>query len=217
MDDPKELKKQQDDYKHELLKKKDYDKEKGKGEAKKPRRMAYREMHYACSCPYMRTCHGDIDSSTCKDCKVRGNVNIDENKPDCTTCLCQCQAGVFTMKDIDKLAAKHGEIVELKARTKQSSSDTRMRESLETIIKSSIHDGIVSLQKLSSEVDNGNGMSAATTVMSHKQFWSDEEMHAAQRTTKKTKLKASGNDVQEFLNASNALKGKRTYRNNLVG
>jgi hypothetical protein len=42
MDDPKELKKQQDDYEHEFSKKKkDYDKVKGNGEAKKPRRMAY--------------------------------------------------------------------------------------------------------------------------------------------------------------------------------
>ncbi len=40
------------------------------------------------------------------------------------------------MKDINKLTAKHGEMVELKTRMKQSSSDTRMRESLETIIKS---------------------------------------------------------------------------------
>jgi hypothetical protein len=48
--------KQQDDYEREFWKKKkDYDKVKGKGEAKKPCRMAYPEMHYACSCPYMRT------------------------------------------------------------------------------------------------------------------------------------------------------------------
>ncbi len=191
---------------------------KGKGVAKKLRHMAYPEMHYACSCPYMRTYRGNIDSFTWKDCKIRGNVNIVYNKPDCTTCMCQCQAGVFRMKDINKLAAKHGEMAELKSRMKQSSSDTQMRESLETIIKSSIHDGIGSLQKLSSEVDNGNVMSAATTVMSRKQFWSEEEMHAAQRTTSLTmKLKASGNVVQDFLNARSALKGKRAYWNNLVG
>ncbi len=71
---------------------------------------------------------------------------------------------------------------------------------------------------LSSEVDNGNIMSAATAVMSCKQFWSEEEVHAAQRTTTlTTKLNASGNDVQEFLNASSALKGKCAYQNNLVG
>jgi len=153
-----------------LKKKKDNDKVNGKGEAKKPRCTAYPEMHYACSCPYMRTYRGDTDSSTCKDCIVRGNVNFVENKPDCTTCMCQCQAGVFTMEDINKLAAKHGEMVELKARMKQSNADTQMREPLETIIKSSIHDGITSLQKLSSEVDDGNVMSAAAVVMSRKQF-----------------------------------------------
>jgi hypothetical protein len=217
MDNPKELKKQQDDYEREFLKKKkDYVKLKGKGEVKKSRHTAYLELHYACSCPYMRTYRGDIDSSTCKDCKVRGNVNVVKNKPDYTTCMCQCQAGVFTIKDINKLAA--GEMVELKARTKQSSSDTRMRESLETIIKSSIHDGIASLQKLPSDVDDGSVMSAAAAVMSCKQYWSEEEMHATQRTTTlTTKLEAFGNDVQEFLNASSALKGKQAYRNNLVG
>jgi hypothetical protein len=110
-------------------------------------------------------------------------------------------------------------MVESKARTKQSSAtDTWTRESLETIIKSSIHDGIASIQKSFSEVDNGNGMSADAAVMSCKQFWSEEEMHVAQRaTTLTTKLKASGNDVQEVFNASSALKGKRTYRNYLVG
>jgi hypothetical protein len=118
----------------------------------------------------------------------------------------------------DKLAAKHGEMVDSKARMKQSSSDTRMRESLETIIKSSIYDGIASFQKSSLEVDDGNVISAAAAVMSFKQFWSEEEIHAAQRTTTlTTKLKASGNDVQEFLNTCIALKGKRAYRINLVG
>jgi hypothetical protein len=65
MDDPKELKKQQDDYEREFLKKKkDYDKVKGKGVAKKQYHMAYLEMHYAYSCPYMRTYRGDIDSKS---------------------------------------------------------------------------------------------------------------------------------------------------------
>jgi hypothetical protein len=115
MYNPKELKKQQEDYERKFLKKKkDYNKVKGKGEAKKPRCMAYPEMHYTCSCPYMRTYRSDIDSSTCTDCEIRGNVNIVENKPDSKTCMCQCQAGVFMMNDINKLAAKHGEMVELK-------------------------------------------------------------------------------------------------------
>jgi len=191
MDDPKEIKKQQNEYERDFLKKvKEYEKTtkgngngKGKGDAKKPRKTGYPEMHYACACPHMRTYRGDIASSTCKDCKARGYVNILENKPDCKTCMCQCQAGVFTMKDIDKLAVKRGERSELKARAKQASSDTRMRESLETIIKSSIQDGIASLKKSSSEVDDDNMMSAAAAFMSRKQFRSEEEMHAAQRAS----------------------------------
>ena len=221
LDDPKEIKKQQNEYERNFLKKvKEYEtmkgNGKGKGDAKKPRKTGYPEMHYACACPHMRTYHGDIASSTCKDCKARGYVSILENKPDCMTCMCQCQAGVFTMKDIDKLAVKRGERAELKARAKQVSSDTRMRESLETIIKSSIQDGIASLKKSSSEVDDDNVMSAAAAFMSRKQFRSEEEMHAAQRaSTLTTKVKASDKDVREILNANSACKGKRAYRNNL--
>jgi hypothetical protein len=164
----------------------------------------------------MRTYPRDIASTTCKDCKARGYVNIVENKPDCRTCMCQCQAGVFTMKDIDKLAVKHGEMTEMKARAKQVSSDTQMRESLETIIKSSIQDGIVSLQNSSLKVGNGNVMSAAAVVMSWQQFWSEEKMHATQRASTLTiKLKASCKDVHGILNASSACKGKRAYQNNL--
>jgi hypothetical protein len=51
------------------------------------------------------------------------------------------------MKDIDKLAVKRGERTEMKARAKQANSDTQMRESLETIVKSSIQKGITSLKK----------------------------------------------------------------------
>ena len=113
MDEPKELQKQWNEFERDFSKKlKEYEKKtkgKGKGEAKKARKTGYPEMHYACACQNMRTYHGDIASSTCKDCKARGYVNIVENKPDCRTCMCQCQAGVFTMKDIDKLAVKRGE------------------------------------------------------------------------------------------------------------
>jgi hypothetical protein len=120
------------------------------------------------------------------------------------------------MKDVDKLVVKRGERTEMKARAKQASSDTRLRESLDTIIKSSIQDGIASLKKSSTEVEDENVMSLAATFMSRKQFRSEEEMHAAQRaSTLTTKLKASGKDVREILNASSACKGKRAYRNNL--
>ena len=79
-------------YERDFLQKvKEYEKTtangKGKGNAKKPRKTGYPEMHYACACPHMRTYRGDIASSTCKDCKARGYVNILENKPDCMTCM----------------------------------------------------------------------------------------------------------------------------------
>jgi len=157
MDDPKEIQKQHNVFERDFLKKqKEYEKTKGKGkgEVKKPWETGYPEMHYACACPHMRTYHGDISSSTCKDCKARRYVNIVENKPVCMTCMCQCQAGVFTMKDVDKLAVKRGERTEMKSRAKQASSNTRLRESLEIIIKSSIQDGIASLKKSSTEVED---------------------------------------------------------------
>jgi hypothetical protein len=85
-----------------------------------------------------------------------------------------------------------------------------MRESLETIVKSSIQKGIASLKKLSTEVDDENVMSAATAFMSCKQFWNEEEMYTGQRASALTiKLKASGKDVRKILNASSECNGKR--------
>ena len=90
LDNPKEIKKQQNEYERNFLKKvKEYEMTKGngkgKGDAKKPRKMGYPEMHYACACPHMRMYRSNIASSTCKDCEARGCVDIVENKPDCTT------------------------------------------------------------------------------------------------------------------------------------
>jgi hypothetical protein len=49
----------------------------------------------------MRTFRGDIASSTCKDCKARGTLSRDEDgTPNCATCKCVCDAGVFKMKDV---------------------------------------------------------------------------------------------------------------------
>ena len=57
--------------------------------------------HVAPSILSSNTFRGDILSSTCKDCIANG-VAI----PDCRTCKCNCQTGVFTEKDIQAMAIK---------------------------------------------------------------------------------------------------------------
>ncbi len=85
------------------------------GTAKKPRRTKFPQQQYACCCPTMRTYRGDILSPTCKDC-IKNGVAI----PDCRSCKCQCQTGIFYEKDITKMATS-----ELKAREQVTDKDER--------------------------------------------------------------------------------------------
>ena len=172
-------------------------------------------MRYACACPSMRTFRGDIASSTCKDCKARGTLSRDEDgTPNCATCKCVCDAGVFKMKDVNKLAGRQLEARELATRDELSSKNERMRDSLQSIIRSSLVDGFSSLQSSSSCRDDVNLISSAAAAMSRKQFRSEEEMHEAQKAfAVTTKLKASGEDVRSVLRINQ--KGSREYRNKL--
>ncbi len=73
----------------------------GDGTTKKPRRSNFPQQQYTCCCPTMRTYQGDILSSTCKDCVSNGAAILD-----CRTCKCQCQTGIFLVKDITAMATK---------------------------------------------------------------------------------------------------------------
>jgi hypothetical protein len=89
-----------------------------------------------------------------------------------------------------------------------------MRDSLQSVIRSSLVDGISALQSSSSRQDDVNLISSAAAAMSRKQFRSEEEMHEAQKAfAVTTKLKASGEDVRSVLRINQ--KGSREYRNKL--
>jgi thioredoxin-like negative regulator of GroEL len=118
------------------------------------------------------------------------------------------------MKDVNKLAGRRLEARELATRDELSSKNERMRDSLQSIIRSSIVDGFSSLQSSSSCRDDVNLISSAAAAMSRKQFRSEEEMHEAQKAfAVTTKLKASGEDVRSVLRINQ--KGSREYRNKL--
>ncbi len=68
--------------------------------AKKPWRTKFPQQQYAYCWPKMRTYQGNINSSTCKDCFKNGTTI-----PNCRTCKCQCQTGIFVKKDIITMAA----------------------------------------------------------------------------------------------------------------
>lgn len=104
-----DIKKRQAIFEKEFQKKKkDFEvSKKSGGTAKAPCRSGYPEMRYACACPSMRTFREDITSSTCKDCKARGAISLDDDGiPNYSTCKCVCVAGVFTMKEVNKLAGR---------------------------------------------------------------------------------------------------------------
>jgi hypothetical protein len=98
---------------------------KGDGTAKKPWRTKFPQQQYACCCPTMRTYQGDIHSSTCKDCTENGTAI-----PNCWTCKCQCQTGIFVEKDIITMAATKLRREELKERNQVSNNNDRANNDL---------------------------------------------------------------------------------------
>jgi hypothetical protein len=95
------------------------------------------------------------------------------------------------MKEVNKLAGRRLEARELAARDERSSKNERMRDSLQSVIRSSLVDGFSALQSSSSRQDNVNLISSVAAAMSRKQFRSEEEMHEAQKAFPvTTKLKA---------------------------
>ncbi len=119
-----------------------------------------------------------------------------------------------TAPDVNKLAGHQLEARELAARDEWSSKNERMRDSLQSIISSSLVDGFSALQSSMSCQDDVNLISSATVAMSRKQFGSEEEIHKAQMAFPvTTKLKASGEDVRSVLRINQ--NGLHEYHNNL--
>jgi hypothetical protein len=124
----------------------------------------------------MRTFRGDILSSTCKDCIANG-VAI----PDCRTCKCNCQTGVFTEKDIQAMAIKKTQKDDLYARQLVPDAERRAFANLGNLLSNSVKSGIESLQSTNSLVNKTNVLSAAAGHLSRMQMPSEEELHAIQQ------------------------------------
>ena len=182
------------------------------GSAKKPRRTKFPQQQYACCSPTMQTYRGDILSSTCKDC-IKNGVAI----PDCRSCKCQCQTGIFYEKDIIKMATAKLRRDELKARGKHvPDKDERAFKNFAEILSSLVWDSIKCLTKSNSSLDERNVLSAAAALMSRKQMPSEDELHSLQKSQPlTTRLQGSGADVRNALEADPRRKGKRHYRNGL--
>ena len=182
------------------------------GVGKKPRRTKFPQQQYACACPTMRTYRGDILSSTCKDCIENGTAI-----PNCTICKCQCQTGIFTEKDIVTMGLDKLRKDELKARERVPDLDQRAHMNFAAILSSSVKQGFESLSKSNSSLDESNVLSSAAGHLSRQQMPSEEELHSLQHYCHlTTKLRATGADVRQALNADPRKKGRRFSQNNLV-
>ena len=181
------------------------------GVGKKPRRTKHPQQQYACSCTTMRTFRGDILSSTCKDCIANG-VAI----PDCRTCKCNCQTGVFTEKDIQAMAIKKTQKDDLYARQLVPDAERRAFANLGNLLSNSVKSGITSLQSTNSLVNKTNVLSAVAGHLSRMQMPSKEELHTIQQNVMlTTKLRASGSDLRQTLNQDPRKKGKWHSQNGL--
>ena len=155
---------------------------------------------------------GDIISSTCKDCIDNGAAI-----PDCQMCKCQCQTGIFIKKDVISMANKKLQKDELKAHEHIPNKDERAHRSFAQILASSVKQGFESLSNSKSKLDKNNVLSAANGCMLCLQMPSKEELHSLQQHIPlSTKLRGSGADVRQALNADPRKKGKRFSQNNLV-
>jgi hypothetical protein len=136
-------------------------------------------MTYTCAYHMMRTLHGDIASTTCIECKVRGYVTIANGNPDCKTCMCECDTGVYVFSDIEKMNLRQAELAETSAKKSMPDVDERLRESLGNSFKNSFKDRISLLSTSGSEMSEDNVMAATAAAMSRRQFKSKELMHSA--------------------------------------
>ena len=92
-------------------------KEKAKNDGgKKPRKAGSPLMLYACACHTMHTLCGDVTSTICMECKVRGYVEVKDSYPVCNTCMCKCDTSVFIYRDIERMTIQRVESEEAQAR-----------------------------------------------------------------------------------------------------
>jgi hypothetical protein len=175
----------------------------------RPRKTKYPQQQYACSCSRMITMHGDILSSTCKDCIANGDAI-----PDCPTCKCQCFNGVFLFKDVQAMAVKKLQLEESKACACIPDVNERAHLNLGMLLATAVHDGISRLQDSNSAINESNVLFAAAGHLPRLQLPSEEELHVFQQHVPLTaRLCATGEDVRQALNADPRKKGKRHSQN----
>jgi hypothetical protein len=185
---------------------------------KKPRKTGSPLMTYACACHMMRTLRGDVTSSTCTECKVRGYVEVKDGYPVCKTCMCKYDTGVFIYMDIEMMTIMRVEAQEAEGREIIPNVDTRARESLGNILRTSLIEGLENLSKAKSKISEDNVLAATATSMSRKQFESEELQHAIQLSLRSltTKLRSTKQDVSKILNIGRKeSQGKQFYQNQL--
>ena len=186
---------------------------------KKVRCTGQPQQKFGCLCPRMRTYCGDIKSSTCKDCIERGFVSAimieGRRVPNCPTCQCQCDVGMFFEKDIQAIRVATARKKEIEAREKQPDDSQRAMASLGSVLKDSVIQGINTLQSTKSTISEDNAMSATTSRLSWQTWVSEADMHAGQRFfgPPTTKLRSTGQDVGALLGGRG--KGQRWKQNNL--
>jgi hypothetical protein len=144
---------------------------------KKPRKTGSPLMMYACACHTMHTLRGDVTSTTCTECKVRGYVEVKDGYPVCKTCMCKCNTGVFIYRDIERMIIQQVESEEGEAREIFPNVDTRARVSLGNIVRTSLIEGLDTLSKAKSKTSEDNVLAATAASMSRKQFESKELQH----------------------------------------
>jgi hypothetical protein len=150
----------------------------------------------------MRILCGDVTSTTCMECKVRGYIEVKDGYPVCKTCMCKCDTGGFIYRDIERMTIQRVESEEAEAREIIPNVDTRARVSLGIIVRTSLIEGLDTLSKSTSKTSEDNVLAAMAPSMSRKQFESKELQHAIQLSfgSLTTKLGSTKQDVCEILN-----------------
>ena len=170
----------------------------------------------------MKTYRGDIQSSTCVVCIKRGYVNMIElntiMQPDCSTCRCQCDVGIFTESQIQPLAIQAASNSRKAARNGNQTDEDRGMAALGSLLRGAISNGMTQLVSSKSAITTNNAMSAAASSLSRETFTCEADMHGVQQMfgPPSTELKGTGIDVSIPLRAGKKTENeKRDYQNNL--
>jgi hypothetical protein len=132
--------------------------------------------------------------------------------------MCKCDTGVFIYRDIERMTILQVESKEAEAREIVPNVDTRARESLGNILRTSLIEGLDTLSRSKSKISEDNVLAAMAASMSRKQFDNEELQHKIQLSLRSlnTKLRSAKQDVCKILNVGRKeSQGKQFYQNQL--